>query len=258
MRVPDESVLAEVDDGVLALTLNRPERLNVLDIETRKSLLGVLKAHATDAEVRCVLLSARGNVFSAGSDLRYILGLTPTKAKAYTKFVRSVLDSIEVYPKPTVGIVDGLAVGGGLEILLVLDIVIASPNARFGLTELNVGLMPGGGGTQRLPRVVGLRKAKEMILTGDLISAEEALALGLVNRVVARERLREEAKLVCDKLKSKGPLRLKLAKEAVNQSMYKSLREGLDTEGRMYRTVASSAEAKEGIKRFLERRRDAK
>jgi enoyl-CoA hydratase len=203
--VSSENILVEVNSGVLALTLNRPEKLNVLDLETRKSLVNAMRAHIHDDEVRCVLISSRGEAFSAGADLRYILELTPSKARAYTRFVRSVLDFVESYPKPTIAIVDGIAVGGALELLLVLDIVIASPNAKFGLTELNVGLIPGGGGSQRLPRLVGIRKAKEMVFTGSLITAEEALSLGLVNRVVAKESLMEEARRICDRIMSKNP-----------------------------------------------------
>jgi enoyl-CoA hydratase len=254
--VSSENILVEVNGGVLALTLNRPEKLNVLDLETRKSLVNAMKAHIHDDEVRCVLISSRGEAFSAGADLRYILELTPSKARAYTRFVRSVLDFVESYPKPTIAIVDGIAVGGALELLLVLDIVIASPNAKFGLTELNVGLIPGGGGSQRLPRLVGIRKAKEMVFTGSLISAEEALSLGLVNRVVAKESLMEEARRICDRIMSKNPRGLALAKRAINESMYENLAEGLRRENAMYQVVASSSEAKARIKSFLERRRD--
>lgn len=251
-----ESILVELKGGVLALTLNRPEKLNVLDLETRKKLLGAMKAHEEDDSVRCVLISSRGDVFSAGADLHHLLELTEPEAGAYTEFVRSVIDYIEAYPKPTIGSVDGIAVGGALELLLALDIVIATPNARFGLTELNVGLIPGGGGSQRLPRLVGVRKAKEMIFTGDLISAEEALSLGLVNRVIPKERLMEEAMKICERIMSKSPDGLRLAKEALNQSIYRNLGEGLSLENTMFQSVVSSSDAKVRIKSFLERRND--
>ena len=188
--------------------------------------------------------------------MNYILELTPARARTYTRFVRSVLDYIEAYPKPTIGVVGGVAVGGALELLLALDLVIASTEARFGLTELNVGLVPGGGGSQRLPRFVGFRKAKEMIFTGGLISAQEALDIGLVNRVVPKEALTEEVEKLCERIKQKSPTGLKLSKEAINQGLYRNLREGLRVENRIYPSVAASSEAKERIRAFFEKRKE--
>ncbi len=195
-------------------------------------------------------------MFSAGADLNRLLRLNEAKANAYRKFVRSFLDYLESYPKPTIGEVEGLAVGGGLELLLALDIVVASTEAKFGLTELNVGLIPGGGGSQRLPRFVGVRKAKEMIFTGNLISAQEALELGLVNRVVPKQDLREEVKQLCDRIMLKSPVGLRLAKEAINQTLYMNLREGLNLENEMYLAVLTSDEARERMRGFLEKRKN--
>ncbi|MDA4128954.1 MAG: enoyl-CoA hydratase/isomerase family protein [Thaumarchaeota archaeon] len=251
----EQNVLAEVKDRVLFLTLNRPKTLNLLDVQTRKDILRALKDHRKNDGTRCVVVSARGEVFSAGADLNHLLKLNKTEAKAYTKFVRSILDYVESYPKPTIGVVEGLAVGGGLELLLALDIVLASPEAKFGLTELNVGLIPGGGGSQRLPRLVGIRKAKEMIFTGSLISAQEALELRLVNRVVPKESLWEEVTQLCERIVLKSPLSLRVAKEAINETFYMELREGLDRENRMYPAVLTSEEARERIRGFLERRK---
>jgi len=255
--VSSDSILVELKGGVLTLTLNRPEKLNVLDVGTRRELVSALKSLEGNHDVRCVVLASKGDVFSAGADLRHILELTEAEARDYTMFVRSVLDYIESYPKPTIALVDGLAVGGALELLLSLDIVIATPNARFGLTELNVGLIPGGGGSQRLPRMVGIRKAKEMVFTGELISAEEALALGLVNRVVPRERLMDEATKMCERIIAKSPSGLRLAKQSLNQSIYREMAEGLKLENSSYESVVASADAKERIRAFLEKRRAA-
>ena len=253
--MPAESILVELRGDVLVLTLNRPETLNVLDVQTRRDLLTAMKSRETDDGVRCVVIAARGDVFSAGADLRYILELNDSEARDYASFVRSVLDYVEAYPKPTIGLVDGIAVGGALELLLTLDLVIATPGARFGLTELNVGLIPGGGGSQRLPRLVGVRKAKEMIFTGNLVPADEALSLGLVNKVVPKESLMDEAMKLCERIRSKSPTGLKLAKQAVNQSLYKELDEGLGLENAMYQSIVGSTDAKERIKNFLERRK---
>jgi len=254
--VSSESILVELNGGVLHLTLNRPDRLNILDVETRRSLMSALKTLENSSEVRCVLMSSKGEVFSAGADLRYILELSELQAREYTAFVKSVLDYVEAYPKPTIGLVDGLAVGGALELLLALDMVLATPNARFGLTELNVGLIPGGGGSQRLPRIVGVRKAKEMIFTGSLINADEALSLGLVNRVVPRESLMAEAMKICEKITAKSPAGLRLAKQSLNQSLYSSMGDGLRFENALYTSMVASPDAKERIKAFLERRKE--
>jgi enoyl-CoA hydratase len=195
-----------------------------------------------------------GPVFSAGADLNYLVTLDNKAAKAYANFVRYFLGYLEGYPKLTIGLVRGLAVGGGLELLVTLDMVIATPNARFGQTELNVGLIPGGGGTQRLPRLVGLRKAKEMVYTGDLISAQEAFSLGLVNKVVGEEQLQAESLLLCQKIQSKTPAGIRMAKEAMNAGRSMSLDEALNLESRLYSKVLSSPEAKRRIQAFLQRR----
>ena len=251
-----EGLLVELNAGVLSLTLKRPEKRNVLDMATRKILLASMKAHERSDDVRCVVISSEGSVFSGGADLRHILSLTRSKAREYTKFVRSLLDYIEAYPKPTIGLVNGAAVGGGLELLLALDVVLATPNAKFGLPELNVGLIPGGGGSQRLPRFVGMRKAKEMIFSGSLISAEEAFAIGLVSRVVPEERLEEEARRLCQQIISKSPMALRQAKVAINRSFFTNLSEGLRCENALYESVIASSETKERIKDFLENKKD--
>ncbi len=180
-------MLWSVNDGVLTVELNRIPEMNILDVPMRKRILQVLRRHEKDDEVKCAVITARGDVFSAGADLNFLLGLRGNRAKSYAKFVREFLDYVAKYPKPTIGVVNGLAVGGGVELLMTLDIIIATPEARFGQTELKVGLIPGGGGTQRLPWTIGMKKAKEMVFTAGLISAQEAYEWGLVNRVVSKD-----------------------------------------------------------------------
>ena len=247
-------VKTELEENALWVTLDSPDTLNILDMPARESILEALSAHLEDDAVKCVIFSAAGEVFSAGADLHYILGLGLDEAKSYTRFVRKVLDTIEAYPKPTIALVDGLAIGGGLELLLAVDIVVASTNARFGQTELNVGLIPGGGGTQRLPRAIGLRKAKEMIFTGGYISAQDALNLGLVNKVVERDRLREEGAKLSKAIASKSTASLRLAKEALNGSTSGGLEDGLSKENSIYPRIIASQEAKNRIRDFLEKR----
>jgi enoyl-CoA hydratase len=248
------SILSEVGNRILKITLNRPERLNILTVETRKYILKILKAHEVNDAVRCVVIASRGEVFSAGADINYLLSLDKRKARSYSRFVRAFLAYLEKYPKPTVGVVSGLAVGGGLELLMTLDFVIATPEARFGQTELNVGLIPGGGGSQRLPRFVGIRKAKEMIYTGGLISAKEAFNVGLVNKVVPKETLATELELLCDEINSKSLANLSLVKKLINEGMTMSPEDALEMESEQYSTTLSSRSAKEGMRAFLQKR----
>ena len=244
-------VLWDVHDGVLTIELNRVRAMNILDVPTRKRILAILKKHEEDDAVRCAVIAARGDVFSAGADLNFLFGLRGSRAHSYAKFVRQFLDYVENYPKPTIGVVNGTAVGGGVELLMAMDIIIATPESRFGQTELKVGLIPGGGGTQRLPRSIGLRKAKEMVFTGGLISAQEAYEWGLVNRVVPREAILQETEKVCEKLKSMDPSNLRLAKELMNKGSSMSLADALIMESDAYTAVLDSPEAKEAIRGFL-------
>jgi enoyl-CoA hydratase/carnithine racemase len=248
------SVESAVSDGVLTLTLVSQDGMNVLGVETRKQIKRSLKKYESDEDVRCVVIRSRGKAFSAGADINHLLTLDKKGAGAYAKFVRTLLGYIEDYPKPTIGVVEGVAVGGGLELLMALDIVLASPSARFGQTELNVGLIPGGGGTQRLPRIVGPRKAKEMIFTGDLISAQDALDLGLVNRVAEGRALEDELDRIVSRIKSKGPKNLRLAKRAMHEGMKAGPTSGFSIESGFYAEILSSPEAKARMKQFLERR----
>lgn len=247
------SVESTASGGVLTLTLVSPDGMNVLGVETRRKILKSLKEHESDRDVRCVVVRSRGRAFSAGADMNHLLTLDKKSSRSYAKFVRDFLGYVERYPKPTIGLVEGVAVGGGLELLMVLDIVLASPSARFGQTELNVGLIPGGGGSQRLPRIVGLRKAKELIFTGDLISAEEARNLGLVNRVAEGEVLQRELDRIVERILAKNPVNLRLVKRALNEGFSAGLAEGLVLESSLYAEILGGQDAKASIRKFLER-----
>jgi enoyl-CoA hydratase/carnithine racemase len=240
--------------GILTITLNRPDRLNIFDAETRREILGALKEYEPNPDIKCVLVNANGEAFSAGADLNYLISLRKNETNRYAAFVRSFLRYVEDYPKPTVGAAQGIAVGGGLELLMTLDIVVASRDARFGQTELNVGLIPGGGGSQRLPRLVGLRKAKEMIYTGGLVSADEALAAGLVNILTERENLARDSLELCRMISSKSPLALRLAKRALKASQ-SGVGRGLLLESGLYARMLNSSDGKEGMRAFLEKRK---
>jgi enoyl-CoA hydratase len=248
-------VLWDVQDGVLSVELNRIRERNILDVPTRKRILQILKRYEKDDTIKCVVVSARGDIFSAGADLNFLLRLRESRAKSYAKFVREFLGYVENYPKPTMGVVSGLAVGGGLELLMALDMVIATPQARFGQTELKVGLIPGGGGTQRLPRLVGMRKAKEMVFTADLISAQEAYEWGLVNRVVPEESVLLETKKLCEKLSSMSQSNLRLVKDLINKGSSVGLADALQMESEHYSKILDSPKTKAAIKAFLKRKK---
>jgi len=248
-------VLWNVQDGVLTVELNRVREMNILDVPTRKRILQILRRHEKDEAVKCAVITAHGDVFSTGADLNFLLRLRGSRAKSYAKFVREFLDYVENYPKPTIGVVSGLAVGGGLELLMALDMVIATPEARFGQTELKVGLIPGGGGTQRLPRLVGMRKAKEMAFTAGLISAQEAYEWGLVNRVVPEESVLFETKKLCEKLSPMSQSNLRLVKDLMNKGSSMGLADALRMESEFYSKILDSPKTKAAIKAFLKRKK---
>jgi len=252
----DTELLVEIHGQTLVVTLNRPSALNALNPQVRGEILEVLKSYEANNELRCVVFTGVGKAFSAGADIKYLVTInTLDAAQAYASSVREFLTYIENYPKITVGAVNGVAFGGGLEFLLTLDLVVASEDARFAQSELNVGLIPGGGGTQRLPRIVGLRRAKLMVLTGEPIDANTALNWGLVNLVVPKEQLLERTLELCEKLASKSRGSMTQAKKLLNNSLQWSLNEGLTHEGEAYLHTLLSDDAKEGLNSFLEKRR---
>ena len=252
--MPGTIARGRVADGVLRIELDSADKMNILSVETRRGIMDAMKAHESDDRICCVVISSLGKVFSAGADLRQLVRLDRKGARTYSKFVLAFLDYVENYPRPTIGVVDGVAVGGGLELLMTLDMVIATPRSSFGQTELNVGLIPGGGGSQRLPRIVGIRKAKELIYTGNLLSAEEALRSGLLTKVVDPDDLQDELSKIFERLKSKNQSNLRLVKKLINEGFGGGLHSGLEKESGAYSKVLGSRLTKADINRFLERR----
>ena len=237
------------------ITINRPDVMNALNVEVRKEIIHALDVSEKDDSVRVVVLTGAGEkAFSAGADIKMFTTMTPYSAKEYLKTSKGASARLENFPKPVIAAVNGYAIGGGLELAMSCDIIIASENAKFGQGEINVGAIPGVGGTQRLPRLVGVKKAKELIYTGDLIDSSEALRLGLVNRVVPLNNLSRVVEELVDKIAAKSPLILRLAKEALNASVA-GLGAGLDYESALFEFCFSSADQKEGAKAFLEKRK---
>ncbi|MHB8567159.1 MAG: enoyl-CoA hydratase/isomerase family protein [Nitrososphaerales archaeon] len=237
------------------ITINRPDVMNALNVEVRKELVTALGVAEADVGVRVVVLTGAGDkAFSAGADIKMFQTMTPFQAKKYLKISKGASSRIENFAKPVIAAVNGYAMGGGLELAMSCDIIIASDNARFAQSEINIGFIPGVGGTQRLPRLVGLKRAKELVFTGDLIDTQEALRIGLVNKVVPKSDLMNYVESMVEKLAQKSPIALRLAKEALNKSMA-GLKNGLDFESSLFAFSFSTHDQKEGASAFLEKRK---
>ena len=249
-----ETVLLERQGGVAVLTINRPDKLNALNQQVRDETMAHLEALRGDDAVRCIVITGAGEkAFAAGADIGEFRGRTPLNQRYAMRSPR-VFDVMASFPKPVVAAIQGYCLGGGLELAMSCDIRIASERARFGQPEIKLGLIPGGGGTQRLPRLVGLGRAMRMILTGEMIDAAEALRLGLVDEVVPHGELRESALALAERIAAFSPLALQVAKEAVRASEQFPLAEGIRYERDLFCLLFSSEDMQEGVAAFLEKR----
>jgi enoyl-CoA hydratase len=250
-------IIYEKKEHVAWVTLNRPEAKNAQDPKTREELVRALEQGRDDDEVFVMVITGEGEVFSAGGD---IAGFPQNPVEFMEKIGMQVkgkkrpIEMVREIPKPIIAMVNGLALGAGCELAMACDIIIASETARFGQPEIRVGLIPGGGGTQMLPRLVGEKKAKELVFTGEMIAAEEALRFGLVNKVVPKGKLREAVEEFVGSLVNKSPLILKFAKLAVNKSLETPLSAGLAYESNLCALCFSTEDLKEGMTAFLEKR----
>jgi enoyl-CoA hydratase len=230
--------------------------LNALNKETLQEIKNALADTERDKTVRVVIITGSGpRAFCAGADVAELIKLTPTEVSDLVELGREVFDLIENIDKPVIAAVNGLALGGGFELATSCDIIIASDKARFGQPEVNLGVMPGWGGTQKLTRLIGTKKAKEIIILGGIISANEALNLRVVNKVVPEEKLMEEAVTLAKDIASKSPIALGLIKKAINAALETPLSKGIIYERSLYMLLFNSEDAKEGISAFLEKRK---
>ena len=235
------------------MTVDRPEAMNALDRPTLEELRGRLEELAADEEARVVLLTGAGEkAFVAGADIKYMSGLGVEEAKEWGALGHRAGHLLETMPKPTIAAIDGFALGGGCELALACDLRYAGSGAKLGQPEINLGIIPGWGGTQRLARVCGLGVAKDMILTGRLVDADEALRIGLVNGV--HDPVFEKAREVAALLASKSPLALAAAKRALNHSLQGDHVENLQREADEFGSLFVSEDAKEGLTAFAEKR----
>ena len=237
------------------VTLDRPEAMNALDVPTLSALRDQLQAFADDIETRVVVLTGAGEkAFAAGADIRYMSGLDVEAAQAWGALGHESGRLLETIPQPTIAAVNGFALGGGCELALACDIRYASSAARLGQPEINLGIIPGWGGTQRLARVCGVGIAKELILTGRLVGADEALRIGLVNAVFEPGELLEKTLETARLLASKSPVALAAAKASVNRALGGDHASNLDDEAARFGELFASQDAKEGLSAFVEKR----
>ena len=249
-----ETILVERVGRVAILTINRPDKLNALNEQVRTDMLEALGQIQTDDSVGVVVITGAGEKsFIAGADIGEFAGRTPFDQRHAMRSPR-IFDIMSTFPKPVIAMINGFCLGGGCELALSCDIRIASEKARFGQPEIKLGLIPGGGGTQRLSRLVGTGQALRLILSGDMIDAAEASRIGLVEMVVPADELRAKTLELANRIAGMSPLTLKVAKEAVRASEKMSIEEGVNYERDLFCLCFSTADKEEGVKAFLEKR----
>ena len=249
-----QTILVEIVDNIAVIRLNRPEALNAINAAMMGEMAAAVAAAERDPAVRCIILTGSDKAFAAGADVREMAGKSFVDAYTTDFFVAEVA-TIARARKPIIAAVAGFALGGGCELALMADIVIAADTAKFGLPETNLGIIPGLGGTQRLPRAVGRAKAMDMVLTGRMMDAPEAERAGLVARVVPADRLMAEALAAAQQIAGKSMLAVMAAKEAVNRASETGLQDGMLFERRLFHALFATNDQKEGMAAFLEKRR---
>lgn len=237
---------------VALIQLNRPKELNALNLQLMTEIKLALESLDADDQVRCIVITGNERAFAAGADIKQMAGRTAIDMLKIDQF--STWDSIRRTKKPIIAAVSGFALGGGCELCMLCDMIVASETAQFGQPEINIGVMPGAGGTQRLTRAVGKAKAMEMVLTGTFISAEEAKDYGLVNKVVPVELYLEEAVKLASQIAKKAPLAVQMAKESVLKAFDSHLQEGLYFERKNFYMLFATEDQKEGMAAFVEKR----
>lgn len=252
-----DTVLFERHGRVAVLTINRPDKMNALNAQVGTEAMAHLEAIESDDEIGVVVVTGAGaRSFVAGADIGEFADRTPFDQREAMRFPR-IFDVMATFPKPVIAMINGFCLGGGCEMAMSCDIRIASEAARFGLPEINLGLIPGGGGTQRMPRLVGLGNAMKLVLTGEMIAADEALRIGLVDEVVAPDALRARTLELAESIASKSPLTVRVAKEAVRASERLTIEEGVRYERDLFCLCFSTEDKDEGVAAFLEKREAA-
>ena len=251
-----ENLLLERDGAVAIVTLNRPKVLNALNKQTLAELSACMASLKADEGVRAIILTGSGEKsFVAGADINELATQSPVEGQTHARRGQLILDAIEQLGKPVIAAINGFALGGGCELAMACTIRLAADSARFGQPEINLGLMPGYAGSQRLPRLVGKGIAMEMLLTGDMVGAQRAYEIGLVNRVVPAAELMTEARALAQTLAAKAPIAVGFIIDAVNQGLEAPFAVGEYLETSLFGTIASSEDMREGTKAFLDKRK---
>jgi len=250
-----KNIVVEKKDGIGYIKINRPKVLNALNQETIKEITNAVVELENDDKIKVAVLTGEGKAFIAGADISAMADMTPLEAKKFAELGHNMLNKIENSRLPFIAAVNGYALGGGCETLMACDIVIAGRSAKIGQPEINLGIHPGFGGTQRLPRLVGRMKAKELLLTGRNLSAEEAQSIGLINMVVDDEKLIEEAEKLANQIASKSSVQTNFIKALVNKGLNVDLNTANSLEISYFSSSFATYDQKEGMKAFLEKRK---
>ncbi|MDR0490945.1 MAG: short-chain-enoyl-CoA hydratase [Oscillospiraceae bacterium] len=245
------NVLYEVKDHIATVTVNRPDALNALNLDVLKDLDSVITQAEEDQDVYVIIITGAGRSFVAGADIAQMKDLSPNDARAFGKYGSSVFSKIEAISKPVIAAVNGFALGGGCELAMACDIRIAGTKAKFGQPEVGLGITPGFGGTQRMPRIVGLAKARELIYTAQTIGAEEALRIGLVNSVVPDEELMDTALDMAGKIAKNAQIAVRHSKAAINKGMQCDILTGMAIEAQAFALCFSSEDQKDAMEAFV-------
>ncbi|MFH1351701.1 MAG: enoyl-CoA hydratase-related protein [Pseudomonadota bacterium] len=251
-----ENIIFNVEDGIGIIKFNRPKALNAINPDVMIELNDALGKIEADPSIRVLILTGEGEkAFVAGADISHMVTLSPLQIRKFSRDGQEVLFHLERLPIPVIACVNGFALGGGTEIALACDFIYASENAKFGQPEINLGLIPGFGGTQRLSRLVGKAMAKELCMTGVMISAREAKEIGLVNKVFPSDKLLEETMKTAKVMASKGKVSLKATKDCIERGYDVDLRDGCYMESDAFALCIASPDGKEGLTAFLEKRK---
>lgn len=250
-----KNILTESKDGIGIIKINRPQQLNALNIETIHELNDVAHQWSRDDKIKVMIITGEGKAFVAGADIAEMKDMTKQQAIDFSEMGQKVFSLIESQDKPVIAAVNGFALGGGCELAMACDIRIASDKAKLGQPEVNLGIIPGFAGTQRLSRMVGTAKAKELILTGEMIDAQTALDIGLFNRVVPHDDLINVCMDMAKKIASKGPTAVRLAKRVISRGVETDFATGSSFEVDAFGECFASGDAKEGMNAFLEKRK---
>lgn len=249
------TIILDRQGAICTLTLNRPEAMNALNDELIAELDKAIDIIAQDEQARVLIITGNEKVFAAGGDIKAMYNCNPQQAKDYVNPIHNVFNKIAALPKPTIAAISGFTFGGGVELTLACDFRIAADNAKFGFPEITLGIFPAAGGSQRLPRLIGIAKTKELMFTGDTIDAGTALSIGLVNKVFPRPDLFCQVNDFANKLSTKPPVAIKMLKESIHVGLDTDLAGGLTMELQKLCSLFATEDQKEGMSAFIERRK---